>query len=115
MKDGAKVLELGVPSLDLSRVCRGMLPFGTNAPPNDATDWARVCEGGVTTCCNGEGELKVTDFGRLEVVVPGDIDPFLENGLFRVCAMVLKFETMMLWPGIQTEIVFPVKGVSFVD
>jgi hypothetical protein len=57
MKAGAKVLELGVPDRELSRVwpLRGRLDVEcANVPAIVACDWVRECDGGVEVFESGE-------------------------------------------------------------
>jgi len=94
MKDGANVLDVGVPSRDLSRVCRGTLPACTNVPPKEVCDCVRACdEGEVVMPESGEAE-KATDLGLPMVDGAGETEAFLEKGLLRVCAIPL--ETILL-------------------
>ena len=95
IKDGAKVLEEGVPSLDLSRLCRGTLPVCTNAPPREACDCVRAWDVGVDMVESGEPGGKATDFGLPTEAGLGETDAFLEKGLLRVCAMLCELETIV--------------------
>jgi len=96
MKDGANVLEDGVPSLDLSRPCRGTLPVWARAPPSEACDWVRAWDVGVDVADNGEPGVKATDFGLPAEAGAGETDAFLENGLLRDCAMLWEVKAIAL-------------------
>jgi hypothetical protein len=86
MNDGANVLELGVPSLDVPRAWP--LPFradtgGANAAGNRLWDCDRLWAGGEGAPDTRDGEGERTDFGLPSPLEPVECEAFLANGLLR--------------------------------
>lgn len=85
MKDGAKVLEVGVPLRESRRLCLELF-----VASNVSVDWVRICVGGVDRPLRWEGEASV-DFGR----AGDEMDAFRTNGLLRLFSEPLPCEAIV--------------------
>lgn len=86
MKDGAKVVEVGVAPLEPSRECRGKLPDWARLMGMAECDWFRECEGEVGMVVRSEVEETIADLGRPVPLGVGEGDEFRAKGLLRTCA-----------------------------
>lgn len=85
MKEGANVVELGVPPLENSglRPCRAGAGWAT-VMASEVLDWLRACTGEEGEGERGEGEAEnMADFGLPTPLEPGEAEAFRANGLLR--------------------------------
>lgn len=81
MKEGAKVLEVGVPLRESLRWFRAKPP--PSAFPTELLDWDLPWDAGVEAPGLGTGVENRAEFGRLLCVGVTDGDTALEKGLLR--------------------------------
>ena len=114
MKEGANVVELGVPPLENS----WLRPWRTGAGwatvmANEALDWLRACTGEEGERGEGEDE-KMADFGRPTPLEPGEAEAFRANGLLRTDMASVSRQSSALGTnhGGEMGVVFGVGGVA---
>jgi hypothetical protein len=84
MKEGANVVEVGVPVLEVDLRLVGRSPLGASVLEREEYDWWRLCEG---PCEDVNDELNTADFGRAPTLLGlEDGEIALEKGLPRICA-----------------------------
>ena len=100
MKDGAKVLDVGVPLREPFLLCLGVLPGATSVAPKGPLD----CIVGVDAPGVGAGDgEKRDDFGRPALFAlpgpgDGDAEPLRANGLPRRFVEPLELNAMVSFP-----------------
>lgn len=89
MKEGANVVDVGVPLFESLRSLVCVLENSRLIAETDPFDCVRLCPNDETMPGVDDGEVKMADLGRGLVLVAGEAEAVLAKGLLRRCAVPL--------------------------